>query len=116
MSRYTLFRTPFSSKMTLDKVCIVGSGNWGSAISKIIGNNVARFPNIFHPTVSMWVYEENFQERLLSEWINTFHVNQKYLPGINLPNNVRAYPDLLESVKEASLLVFVLPHQVCKYS
>lgn len=63
----------------------------------------------------MWVYEENFEGRLLSEWINTFHVNQKYLPGITLPNNVHAYPDLLESVKGASLLVFVLPHQVCKY-
>ena len=24
----------------LNKICILGSGNWGSAIAKVIGNNV----------------------------------------------------------------------------
>ena len=33
------------------------------------------------------------------------------LPGIALPDNVVAIPDLVESVKGATYLIFVLPHQ-----
>lgn len=45
-------------------------------------------------------------------------MNPKYLPGIALPETVRAEPDLSAAVKDATLLVFVLPHefldQACK--
>ena len=27
------------------KICIVGSGNWGSAIAKIVGENVSGYPD-----------------------------------------------------------------------
>jgi hypothetical protein len=33
------------------------------------------------------------------------------LPGIALPENVVAVPDVLEAVKGATYLIFVLPHQ-----
>jgi len=35
----------------------------------------------------------------------------RYLPGIKLPKNVVAEPDLLAAVKDAHLLLWVLPHQ-----
>ena len=35
-----------------------------------------------------------------------------YLPGVKLPENVVAYPSLAEAVTGATLLLFVLPHQV----
>lgn len=96
----------------LEKVCIIGSGNWGSAIAKIIGQNVCKFPDLFSARVNMWVFEEKLpDQRLLSEVINTEHENCKYLPGIKLPTNVFAVTDLKEAVKDASLLVFVVPHQ-----
>src|SRR5437763_399835 len=98
--------------MLLEKVAIVGSGNWGSAISCIIGKNVLRFPNLFDPLVMMWVYEETLNDgRLLSRVINTEHQNVKYLPGIDIPENVHAETDLVTSVSGASLLVFVTHHQ-----
>ena len=40
-----------------------------------------------------------------------FDVFVRYLPGIRLPENVYAEPDLISSVKDATLLVFVIPHQ-----
>ncbi len=98
----------------MERICIIGSGNWGSAIARIVGRNVKKYPGIFQPTVTMWVYEETVDGRLLTDWINTSHVNKKYLPGIALPDNVRACPDLVTSVKDSSLLVFVLPHQFVK--
>ena len=95
-----------------EKVCLIGSGNWGSAIARIVGQNVAAHPDLFHPEVNMWVYEEMIDDRKLTDIINTSHENAKYLPGIKLPACVRAVPDLLDAAKDATVLVFVVPHQV----
>ncbi|MEE6466143.1 hypothetical protein FKM82_006853 [Ascaphus truei] len=59
----------------------------------------------------MWVFEENINGRKLTEIINTEHENVKYLPGYKMPENVVAVPDLSDAVKDADLLVFVIPHQ-----
>ncbi|KAL7884618.1 hypothetical protein AOLI_G00073880 [Acnodon oligacanthus] len=95
---------------TPKKVCIVGSGNWGSAIAKIVGLNAGRNPK-FDPTVNMWVFEEVVNGRKLTEIINTDHENVKYLPGHKLPENVVAVADLVEAVSGADVLLFVIPHQ-----
>uniref|UniRef100_A0A8C1PIA1 Glycerol-3-phosphate dehydrogenase [NAD(+)] n=1 Tax=Cyprinus carpio TaxID=7962 RepID=A0A8C1PIA1_CYPCA len=92
------------------KVCIIGSGNWGSAIAKIIGHNV-KASNRFDPMVKMWVYEEMIDGRKLTEIINTEHENVKYLPGHKLPKNVVAVPDVTEATSGADFLIFVIPHQ-----
>ncbi|XP_041896500.1 glycerol-3-phosphate dehydrogenase 1-like protein [Corvus kubaryi] len=92
------------------RVCIVGSGNWGSAIARIIGQNVQN-SNRFDPTVKMWVFEEIINGRKLSEIINQEHENVKYLPGYKIPHNVVAVPDVAEAANGADILVFVLPHQ-----
>ncbi|XP_011270240.1 glycerol-3-phosphate dehydrogenase, variant [Capsaspora owczarzaki ATCC 30864] len=100
------------------KICIIGSGNWGSAIAKIIGNNVQAHSGVFDQHVTMYVYEEVVNGRKLTEIINTEHENVKYLPGIKLPSNVVAVPDVVEAAKDANILVFVVPHQfvinICK--
>lgn len=93
------------------KVCIIGSGNWGSAIARIIGSTVKQHSTEYDEIVKMWVFEEMVNGRKLSEIINTDHENVKYLPGKKLPDNVVAVPDLVESVKDADVLVFVVPHQ-----
>ncbi|KAF6312875.1 glycerol-3-phosphate dehydrogenase 1 like [Rhinolophus ferrumequinum] len=92
------------------KVCIVGSGNWGSAVAKIIGNNVKNLHK-FASTVKMWVFEETVNGRKLTDIINNDHENVKYLPGHKLPENVVAVSNLSEAVQDADLLVFVIPHQ-----
>ena len=93
------------------RVCIVGSGNWGSAICRIVGFNCARYPQLFEERVNMWVFEENVGGKKLTEIINTEHENVKYLPGIKLPKNVVAVPNLVDAVKDATILIFVIPHQ-----
>lgn len=92
------------------RVAIIGSGNWGSAIARIVGTNVKEQDG-FHEEVKMWVFEEMVDGRKLTEIINQDHVNVKYLPGFQIPDNVIACPDVAESVKDADILVFVLPHQ-----
>jgi hypothetical protein len=107
--------TMAATRVTKDRVCIVGSGNWGSAISIIIGRNCAALPHWFENKVKIWVFEEEVEHHgqlyKLSALINAQHENTKYLPGIRLPENVVAEPSLEEACRDATVLVFVLPHQ-----
>jgi len=96
------------------KVAIVGSGNWGSVIAKIIGANVTQQPDVFDKTVNIYVYEEMVDGKKLTEIINTQHENVKYLPGHKLPENVVAIPDVVEACHDADIIVFVLPHKFVK--
>uniref|UniRef100_A0A8D0C879 Glycerol-3-phosphate dehydrogenase [NAD(+)] n=1 Tax=Salvator merianae TaxID=96440 RepID=A0A8D0C879_SALMN len=92
------------------KTCIVGSGNWGSAIAKIVGQNTQK-SNRFDPVVKLWVFEELINGRKLTEIINQEHENVKYLPGRKLPHNVVAVADVGEAANGADILIFVIPHQ-----
>lgn len=117
----------------LHRVAVIGSGNWGSTIAKIVAESTAEHKDVFEENVQMWVYEEKVtisqdspyydasagdQPQKLTEVINTHHENVKYLPGVKLPANVVANPSLVDAVAGASILVFNLPHEflgnVCK--
>ena len=91
-------------------VCVIGSGNWGSAIARVVALNTESSA-AFESRVRMWVYEEVIDGRNLTDIINTDHENPKYLPGVALPANVVAVADLASAVQGASILVWVLPHQ-----
>lgn len=100
----------------------------GSAIAKIVAENTKEHPDLFEPDVQMWVYEEELtvpkssrhydpssplstKNQKLTDLINHFHENVKYLPDIALPKNLFANPSLKESVQDSSILIFNLPHQ-----
>ena len=93
-----------------EKICIIGSGNWGCAIATVLGRNAALLP-FCSDTVNLWVFDEQVtlpsdkkSTAKLSHVINTLHENVKYLPGVKLPSNVRAIPDLKEACKNATLV------------
>ena len=58
----------------------------------------------------MWVFEEEIEGRKLTEIINTEHENVKYLPEIKYQLTV-ANPDIVDTVQDADLIVFNIPHQ-----
>ncbi|CAN0492361.1 unnamed protein product, partial [Hapterophycus canaliculatus] len=70
----------------------------------------------FEHEIRQWVFPErivhNGREACLTEVINTEHENVKYLPGVKLPDNIVAEGDLALAVKDATIVIFVLPHQV----
>lgn len=92
------------------KVAIIGSGNWGTAMARIIGCNVSKLDN-FDKTIKMYVFEEVVDGKNLSEIINTQHENVKYLPGYKIPPNVVAVTNVIDTCKDADVLIFVLPHK-----
>ncbi|GEQ69620.1 hypothetical protein JCM33374_g3293 [Metschnikowia sp. JCM 33374] len=111
MSAPFKIETPF-------RIAIIGSGNWGTAVAKLVAENAAEKPEIFQKQVNMWVFEEDINGKKLTEIINTEHENVKYLPEVKLPENLVANPDIEATVKDADLLIFNIPHQflprVCK--
>jgi len=113
---------------------LIGSGNWGSAIATKMGINAAACPD-FEDKVYMWVFEEYVKlegdkwvrpargskppegktwvdegYQPLTQVINEKHENVIYLPGIPLPENIYACPDIKECVTGATMMVFVIPH------
>ncbi|ESO01500.1 hypothetical protein HELRODRAFT_81612 [Helobdella robusta] len=97
--------------MSLYKVTIIGSGNWGSVVAKLAAVNTLKYPSLFDYKVYLYVYEEIVEGQKLSEIINTTHVNVKYLKGHILPDNIVAIPDLFKACVGSDILVFVLPIQ-----
>lgn len=72
----------------------------------------------------MWVFEEDVsipkeskhykgddKPQKLTHIINDVHENVKYLPNVALPKNIIANASLEDTVKDASILIFNLPHQ-----
>eukprot|EP00127_Corallochytrium_limacisporum_P006037 Clim_evm5s217 gene=Clim_evmTU5s217 len=96
------------------RVALIGSGNWGCAIARIIGRNTIQNLDLFVPDIRMWVFEEVIDGQKLTDIINTKHENVKYLPGKKLPTNIIADPDLKSTVKDADVLIFCIPHQFLK--
>jgi glycerol-3-phosphate dehydrogenase (NAD(P)+) len=78
------------------RATVLGGGSWGTALA-------TQLARVGHDTV-LW---DRNAERCVH--INTHHQNPRYLKGVDLPESLRASPDLGESVARAELLVPVLP-------
>ncbi|EEB90808.1 hypothetical protein MPER_10941, partial [Moniliophthora perniciosa FA553] len=81
--------------------CIVDpNGSWGTALARVAAINVAGREG-FEPEVRMWVREREIPGKgLLTEIINTTHQNERYLPSVDLPDNLVAVSDVREVLKQ----------------
>ncbi|PBK85760.1 sn-glycerol-3-phosphate dehydrogenase NAD+ [Armillaria gallica] len=99
------------SPARLEKIAIVGSGSWGTALARVAALNAAGREG-FDPEVRIWVREHEVPGRgKLTEIFNRTHQNERYLPNVDLPENLVAVPSLKETVRNASLILIVVPHQ-----
>lgn len=93
-----------------NKIAVIGNGSWGTAIAKVIANNIAVSDN-FDPELLLYVREETYENQKLSEYINELRINPIYLPGVKLPDNILAVTSY-DDIKNADVYVICLP---CKY-
>ncbi|WP_416728845.1 NAD(P)H-dependent glycerol-3-phosphate dehydrogenase [Fictibacillus sp. JL2B1089] len=80
----------------MDNVAVLGAGSWGTALAIVLADN--------GHNVSLWGRREDQVKE-----INNDHKNEKYLPGVELPENIQATTQLNECVKEADTIVLVTP-------
>ena len=96
---------------------MIGSGNFGSALVRILGRNAMRH-DMFDDEVRMYVHEEIVQhegvDTPLTEVINKTNENVKYLAGAKFTPNVVAVPDITKACEGATMIGFCIPHQFLK--
>ena len=103
----------FAAAAGKEKICMVGSGNFGSALVRILGRNALKH-DIFDNEVKMYVHEEMIDGKPLTQIINETNENVKYLKGAKFTPNVVADPDISSAVSGATMVCFCLPHQFLK--
>lgn len=86
-------------------VTVIGAGSWGTALASVLADNGHQ--------VTIWVRDPK-----LAEQINTKHVNEKYLPEVNLSSNIVANVDLKEAVTGKPVILLAVPshamRQICR--
>ena len=78
------------------QTAIIGAGAWGTAIAKVIAEK--------GKDVVIWCFEENTRDD-----INIRHENSRFLPGVNLPENVKATANIEEAASEREFLILAIP-------
>ena len=79
------------------RVAVIGGGSWGTTVAHLAAHQV--------PTL-LWARRPE-----LADEINSTHVNQRYLPGLELHPELRATSDLVEAVHSADVVVMGVPSQ-----
>ena len=80
------------------RVAVVGAGSWGTTIAALLAKNG-------HEVV-LWAREPDVVQQ-----ITDGHENRRFLPGISLPDTLRATGDLAAALSRAEMAVNVVPSQ-----
>jgi glycerol-3-phosphate dehydrogenase (NAD(P)+) len=81
---------------TKERIVVLGAGSWGTALSLVLADNGHE--------VRLWGHNEaHIQE------INKTHKNEKYLPGIVLPESIFGYFSLEESMQDVDTIILAVP-------
>jgi len=78
------------------QTAVIGAGAWGTAVAKVIADK--------GKDVVVWSLEEDNRDD-----INLNHRNSRYLPGVQLPDNLTATSDITEAASGREYLILAVP-------
>jgi glycerol-3-phosphate dehydrogenase (NAD(P)+) len=79
-------------------IAVIGAGSWGTTLAHLLSGKGF--------DIALWVYEKD-----LSEEIRQSRINSVYLPGVELPDNIRVTSSLEEALKKTRYIVNAVPAQ-----
>jgi glycerol-3-phosphate dehydrogenase (NAD(P)+) len=85
----------------MTRVAVLGSGSWGTAFSQVLADAGSE--------VRIWGRRAE-----LCASINDRHENPDYLPGVGLPESIRATDDAAAALEAAEVVVLALPAQTLR--
>jgi glycerol-3-phosphate dehydrogenase (NAD(P)+) len=86
----------------MSKIAVIGAGSWGTTFAKVLSDNPDN-------QVTLWARRDE-----IAAEINTDHRNGDYLPGIVLPNSLKASSDINEVLSGATQVYISVPSQVLR--
>ena len=86
----------------MSRIAVIGAGAWGTGLAIVLGRRGGH-------QVQLWAHETEVRES-----ISNRHINELFLPGQNIPENVSAAGSLQEALHEAEIVVSVMPSQHCR--
>lgn len=84
------------------RIGVIGAGSWGTALANLLAHNQHQ--------VTLWGYEHDLVERM-----GQSHVNDLYLPGIDLCPELGFTASIAEATRGADLVLMVPPSQVLRH-
>lgn len=83
----------------MSRIAVVGAGSWGTAIAMVLARRGGH-------SITLWSHTER-----VAASINKTRENTSYLPGIHVPENIRATSDLSAALDTAEIVVTVVPSE-----
>ncbi|OIR57953.1 MAG: glycerol-3-phosphate dehydrogenase [Amphiamblys sp. WSBS2006] len=93
----------------MHKVAVVGGGSWGTAFAALVAENIREKTSVFDKQIVLWAKAEVVDGEEIAHGINTGKRNKKYLPGVQLPENIHCTSSLQKAIKDADILIFAVP-------
>ena len=85
----------------MTRAAVLGSGSWGTTFAMVLADAGAE--------VSLWARRSSVADQITRE-----HVNGDYLPGIVLPDGIRATADPTAALQDADIVVLAVPSQTLR--
>jgi glycerol-3-phosphate dehydrogenase (NAD(P)+) len=85
----------------VNELAIAGAGSWGTALAVILAPRFSR--------IRLWVYEKDLAAR-----IRETRVNDLYLPGFPLPENVSIETEFATALPGAGMVLTVMPSHLVR--
>jgi glycerol-3-phosphate dehydrogenase (NAD(P)+) len=82
-------------------IAIIGAGSWGTALSIVLAPRFER--------IRLWAHETDLVERMAAS-----RVNDIFLPGFRLPDNVEPVSDLQLALQDVGIVVGVMPSRFAR--
>jgi glycerol-3-phosphate dehydrogenase (NAD(P)+) len=86
----------------MSDIAVIGAGAWGTGIAIVLGRKGSH-------RVRLWAHEPDVCESIMQR-----HLNEKFLPGRRIPDSVTASNDLATTLRDAHIVVSVMPSQHCR--
>jgi glycerol-3-phosphate dehydrogenase (NAD(P)+) len=80
------------------KIAVLGAGGWGTTLAILLHYN--------GHDVTLWEYKKNY-----SKILDKTRRNERYLPGIKIPKEIKILNDLDESAEKKNMIVLAVPSQ-----
>lgn len=86
----------------MSRMAVIGAGAWGTGLAIALGRKGTH-------SVRLWANEPD-----VAESISNRRLNDRFLPGVQLPESIEASNDLNRALEGAEIVVSVMPSQHCR--